>query len=270
MSANPALPILITLLVSLFPIALYCQFLASINRGATPVMVRGVWDFSGVLFAASGILLWTAPAMLTTLYQRSFQRNLAEDAPRSFETIWEFWWLLWAGYYVLVIGGSVFLLWLRRHTTAIYNIQSDMAESLIAATLQRLGFDFAQNSQQQFLIAPAKSLAPSNASTDVTAIPGPAGGPAAPVEVEALPVPYTAALEIETFASMCHVTLHWYDTSPRIRREIEDELRKSLVAARPADNPAALWQLGIGILLFGAIFLSILFFILAVLLPRGW
>ena len=270
MSANPALPILITLLVSLFPIALYCQLLASINRGATPLIVRGVWDFSGVLFAASGILLWTAPAMLMTMYQRSFRGNLAEDVPRSFETIWELWWLLWAGYYVLVIGGSVFLLWLRRHTTAIYNIQSDMAESLTAATLQRLGFDFAQNAQHQFLIAPAKSLTPNSASTEVSALSATAGQQNAPVEVEAASAPYTAALEIETFASMCHVTLHWYDASPQIRREIEDELRKSLVNARPADNPAALWQLGIGILLFGAIFLSILFFLLAVLLPRGW
>jgi hypothetical protein len=268
MSANPALPILIALLVSLFPIALYCQLLASINRGATPVMVRGVWDFAGVLLAASGILLWTAPAMLTTLYQRSFQRNLAEDVPHSFEAIWELWWLLWAGYYGLLLGGSVLLLWLRRHTTAIYNIQTDMVESLIAATLQRLGFDFAQNSQQQFLIAPAKSLMPNNVATDVTALPASAGQRRAPIGVEAAPAPSSAALEIETFASMCHVTLHWYETSPRIRREIEDELRKSLAAARPADNPAALWQLGIGILLFGAIFLSILFFLLAALLPR--
>src|SRR5438128_1626230 len=122
MSANPALSILITLLVSLFPIALYCLVLASINRGAVPLVVQGGWDFLGVLFAASGILLWAVPAMLGTLYQRS----IAVDSEQTFESIWQLWWLIWAAYYGLVLAGAVFLVWLRRHSTSIYNVQTDM------------------------------------------------------------------------------------------------------------------------------------------------
>jgi hypothetical protein len=265
MPANQASHILVTLLVSLLPMAVYCLMLAAVNRRAVPLMVRGLWDFVGVLFAASGMLLWAGPAMMVTLYERS-----VTGTPRSFDAIWREWWLIWAGYYGLVFVGAGLLLWQRRHTTAIYNVNADVLLQVFGVTLQRLGFDFARNTQRQFLIAPAKSLAPSGAETAITAMPGLPAQTLPPAEAEtALPV-YRAAVEIDTFASLCHATLHWYETSPPVRREIEDELRKNLAAARPFDNPASTWQLAVSILLFGAMLLSVLFFILMAVLPRRW
>jgi hypothetical protein len=259
MAANPALSVLITLLVSLFPIAVYCLTLSSINRRAEPLLVRGVTDFAGVLFAASGMVLWTVPAMLVAWHERSF----AAESTRSFEQLLNQWWAIWAGYFALVVGGSVFLLWLRTPTSAIYNVQSDLVPHLLAATLQRLGYDFAQNAQHQFLIAPAKTLTSTAITTpDVASTSGQfASTPDAAA-------PYSAAIEIQPLASMCHATLHWYDTEPAVRLEIEEELRKQLAGARPVENSAAIWQLSVGILLFGAIFLSVLFFILAAFYPR--
>ena len=260
MPANPAFSVLVTLLVSLVPIAIYCLILASINRRSAPVLVSGVLDFAGVLFAASGMVLWAGPAMLATLHERS----IAGESTRAFEELLIQWWALWAGYYGMVVTGGIFFLWLRRPTTSIYNVQTDLVPGLVATTLQRLGFDFAQNAKGQFLIAPAKSLAPSMADVAHAAQSAAASG------VELAPPPYSAALEIDQFSSLCHATLHWYETEPAVRREIEEELRKQLTGACALDNPAGLWQLGVGILLFGAIFLSTLFFILAILFPRSW
>src|SRR5215510_11246226 len=106
MPANPALSVLITLLVSLFPIAVYCLTLSSINRRSEPLLVRGVADFAGVLFAASGMVLWTVPAILVTLHERSF----ADEAKRSFHELLQQWWAIWAAYFVVVVCGSLFLL----------------------------------------------------------------------------------------------------------------------------------------------------------------
>ena len=261
MPANPALPILATLLICLFPIALYCLMLSSVNRRMQPTMVSGAWDFTAVLFAVSGILLWAGPAMLASLYERSVE----EQPRRDFDEVWRQWWLIWAAYYVAVIAGSAFLLWLRRHTTAIYNVQPDLLPALLGTTLQRLGFDFAQNAQHQFLIAPAKSLSP--AVTAITELPHAPVATATP-DNDAGPQPYTAAVEVEQFASLCHATLHWYEIEPALRREIEDELRKHLATARPYDNPTSLWQLGVGLLLFGAMLLAVFFYVLTSLLPR--
>src|SRR5262245_20565241 len=263
MSANPALPVLITLLVSLLPIAVYCLVLSSINRRSEPLLVRGVWDFAGVLFAASGMALWAVPAMLVTLHERSFEHSLAGESTRSFEELLRQWWIIWAAYFALVVGGGLFLLWLRKPTTAIYTVQTDLVPHLLATTLQRLGYDFAQNAQHQFLIAPAKTLAstaittPEVISTSDVFQPTTDAGP-----------PYSAAVEVQPLASMCHATLHWYDPAPSVRLEIEEELRKQLAGAGSAENSAAIWQLGVSILLFGALFLSVLFFILAGFYPR--
>lgn len=262
MSANPALPILATLLICLFPIAFYCLMLSSVNRRVQPLMVRGVSDFAAVLFAVSGMLLWAGPVMLASLYERS----VTDQPGRSFDEVWQEWWLIWAAYYVAVIGGAALLLWLRRHTTAIYNVQPDLVPSLLATTLQRLGLDFAQNAQDQFLIAPAKSLSP--AVVGITELPHAPRAVASP-DTDAGSPPYTAAVEVEQFGSLCHATLHWYEIEPAARREIEDELRKHLPGARPFDNPASLWQLGIGLLLFGTMLLAVFFYILTSILPRG-
>jgi hypothetical protein len=232
--------------------------LSSINRRSEPLLVRGVWDFTGVLFAGSGMILWAGPAMLATL----FERSIAGESSRPFEVLLTQWWLLWLAYYSLILLGAILLLWLRRPTTAIYNVQPDLVPGLIAAVLQRLGYEFAQNTHHQFLIAPAKTLARSP-----TAL-GELSEAIAPGFANEAPRPYSVAVEVDQFSSLCHATLHWYEVDARMRGEIEAELQKNLAGARAADNPAAAWQLGIGILLFGAIFLSLLFFVLVGYFPR--
>ncbi len=56
-------------LVFLVPVAIYCLVLHWINSRNHPVVLPGTWDFAGVLFAASMLLLLGGPAILTGLYQ---------------------------------------------------------------------------------------------------------------------------------------------------------------------------------------------------------
>ena len=266
MPANPALPIRFTLLISLFPLAMYCLMLSSINRRSEPLLVRGVWDFTGLLFAVSGMLLWAGPAMMATI----FERSIFGGSSKPFEELVKQWWLLWVSYYGVVLSGSILLLWLRRPTTAIYNVQPDLVPTLVAAALHRLGLDFAQNAHDQFLIAPTKrpALRPTGSDGEFAEAIAPGTVETLPRAVEAAPRPYSSAVEIDQSPSLCHATLHWYETDARLRIEIEGELQKNLTNARPADNPAGVWQFGVGVLLFGAIFMSLIFFVLSALWPR--
>src|SRR6516162_9066112 len=116
-------------LIFLFPIAVYCLILAVINRRQHPVMVSGIWDTVGLLLAASGALLAGVPGILAILYLRlgrtPFDSEPATDAELT----------VWLLYYVLVAAGAVFLLWIRRHKTVIYNVGPKQWELVFAHVL---------------------------------------------------------------------------------------------------------------------------------------
>jgi hypothetical protein len=249
---HPQFQVLLTFIASLFPLAVYCLILAGINRRDRPLLVRGVWDFAGVLAALSGILLWTGPVLLQHLMRRSFVDNVAQDSPQPFDDFWSRWWLIWTAYYVLVVAGAALLLVLRGSVTAIYNVDAERLPAILVKTLHQLGFDIAQNQQHQVLIAPAKSL--------TSATTGEGGGDG--------PQPFSAAVEIDAFPSVCHATLHWYADDPKVRREVELELRKQLADAKPADNPAGLWFLSVSSVLFGFIIVGSAAYIVATIYPR--
>ncbi len=248
MPATQAFHVLFTLLVSLFPLALYCMALSGVNRRERPALVRGSWDFVGVMCAASGMLLWTVPTLMTQLYRGAITTNPGLDEPQSFEVLLGHWWIVWACYYGLLIAGAVLLLLLRSTVTAIYNVDAEQVPRRLLDALRNLGYDFAQNDQNQTMIAPAKSLTP--------------GSGVAPA--------FTAAVEIEPFPGMAHATLHWYTGEKRLRDQVERELAKQLAQARPADNPASVWFLGASTLLFGGIFLAVAFYVISGFFPRRW
>jgi hypothetical protein len=254
---HPQFQVLLTFVVSLFPLAVYCLILAGINRRERPLVARGVWDFAGVLAALSGILLWTGPVLLQHLMRRSFVENVAQDSPQPFEDFWTRWWLIWAAYYVLIVAGAALLLVLRGSVTVVYNVDAERLPGALVKTLHHLGFDIAQNQHHQVLIAPAKSLAPT----------GPAGAAGSATNDNG-PQPFSAAVEFDVFPSMCHATLHWYTDDRKIRNEVELELPKQLADSRPADNPAALWFLSASTVLFGFIILGTAAYILGTLYPR--
>lgn len=253
-------------LAFLLPIAVYCLILAGINRRLQPVMVSGVWDTVGLLLAASGSLLVGFPGILVLFYVK--QTNDSPDSQAIVDTIGQ-WWLAWVLYYVLVAGGSLLLIWLRRHKSVIYNVGPQQWEQAFAQALARLGLEQSRAGKNIFigksgpLEEPTQILAPVSSSSKMEAAvtekphrsPMLSGG--------------SALIQVDVFPALCHVTLHWDDPSPLVRQEIETELARALQRTQSPDNPAASWFLGIGGILLGICFLLLmLVFLFTIFSPR--
>jgi hypothetical protein len=275
----------------IFPLAVYCTFLGMINRRTRPLLVSGTWDFLGILLATSLFLLFLGPVLLLS---GTFRENL-NDMPfqRSFGTLAEAttnllveWWVAWLLYYVLVLGGAAYLLWLRRNTTVIYNVEQRAVETALARVVERLGLDASRLGNRVFLgvnAAPVPLTAPAEVSSHITANPTPAGQahPSGPLrdraglagagESRARPsglLDEQVTIDVEPFELLSNVTLHWRKASPSARATLVRELRQELAETHTPENVAGTWFLGIATLLFLVILMLTTVFVLALFLAR--
>jgi hypothetical protein len=158
-------------------------------------------------------------------------------------------------YYVLVVGGAVLLLWVRRGKTILYNVDPGEFERALAQLMDRLGLEWNRLGNRVFVGAgrPATVATPERDvfSTEplVVAQAGPGGTPPRPAG--------DAAFDIEPFAALCHVTLHWHRHSGLVREELEAEIGRAVAEMAAPDNPAASWLMGAAGFLLALIFLGI-------------
>lgn len=223
----------------LLPVGVYCLILASINRRTRPVLVNGFWDSVGLLFAASGFLFATIPMLFKEFYRRT---ATAADGDQIF-TIWLGHWGIWLVYYLLIISGGILMLLWRGHKTMIYNVDLDLLSKAMEQALAALGLE-AHRTRERIVLAPANPVASAVSTAFTESARKPVSVPSDRRHGE---------LDVESFPSMCHVTLHWRKCAPAIRLEIERELRKSLESAAPLDNPAAGWFMSVSGLILGAV-----------------
>ncbi len=245
----------------LVPLALYLLVLSYINRQPRPVLVSGTWDFIGILFAASGFLLFGGPAVLSGLSEgwRMFWLLGESGAVRdSLAGQWIFWITLSALYFVLVVAGSGYALYRQRHLTSIYNVEPSLVAGALEEVCARLGlepirsgnlFVFGLALERHAPASPEGIQAP-HALPYLAAGPvaagkaEPAGGPG-----EAL-VGQSAVLEIESFRPLRHATLRWDPADSPLRPVIEAELdrRLGVLGAPYHETGAILSLLGYGLL----------------------
>ena len=230
---------LTALVAFLMPVGVYCLLLASINRRPRPVMVNGGWDSVGLLFAASGFLLVTIPMLFTEFYRRTVTTADGEQIVN----IWLSQWALWLGYFLFVVcAGWLMVLW-RRAKTIIYNVDPEFFPRAMEQTLVLSELEGKRHSAKLILVPAIPRTA-----EESTAIMEGTAKPANP------PTDHRRAdLEIESFPSMCHVTLHWGPSTPGMREQVERELAKNLEAAAPLENAAAGWFLSVSGLILGAV-----------------
>jgi hypothetical protein len=250
--------LLLLLLVFLIPVAAYCLILAMVNRRLHAVMVSGPWDAAGLLFAASGLLLFVGPVTITILFHPGLG-VVAHLGP-----LLAAWWLVWLGYYVLVLGGAVLLLRLRRNKTVIYNVDPAEFDQLLAQLLDRLGL--AWNRVGNRVAAVAARPAPKSARAAGPLLRQVTGDPIGVAAEEHGPVlerpPGEAVFDVEPFESLCHVTLHWRRQSGLVREKLEAELERALAELPAPDNPAGGWFMGVAGFLLALIFLGIFILVL--------
>jgi len=204
-------------LAFIFPIGIYCLILGALNRRDRPVLVSGPWDFAGVLFAASGVLLVVVPfGMLPSLHEHwQFYRLMGH--PGTGEERGGVTYILslglWFLYYAGVILSAVWMLNRRRAITAVYNVDSSVLEVGLSRVLERLGLPW-RRSGNYFLLSPAASNG--------------------------------LALELESFPPLRHATLRWHGADAPSRQAIEKELEMVLAGMSASENSVAGWFFSLG------------------------
>jgi hypothetical protein len=250
-------------LAFVIPLALYCLVLSILNRRRHPVIVSGAWDFAGVLFAASGILLVGGPAILTGLYeqwrlawllgQTRYLQGIGEN--------WGFWISLWLLYFAAVACGSALLLWRRRWRTSIYNVEPAVFAELLSQVLDRPELEVVREApgcfRLRFCEPPVESKSEmldsihSPKRTPVASSPSFGPLPGATVEQPASIKPWVE-LAVEAFPFLRHVTLRWRGSAEALRLDIETELADALAQVRTRPNAIGVWFLSLALGLFSS------------------
>lgn len=231
--------ILVTLggLVFLFPVAVYCFLLASINRRRHPVMLPGNRDFVEVLTACSGFLLFGGPCILTSFDQRWrdywFYGRVSALHGMS-NSWWNYWFALLALYLLVIAGAAWYLLRRRRLVTAIYNIHPKVLQEKLAEVLDRLLLDWQQSDQRIFIGYRADPERPGRENQKLV-------------------------LEIDPVPALRHVTLHWPSDAGLLRMEIEHELARACLEVTTPDNPVGTWMSAIAWCLCSVMFFFVVF-----------
>jgi hypothetical protein len=274
----------------LFPLALYCLVLGMINRRRRPLMIPATWDFAGILFAASGFLLCTVPAILSSCSDERWRllwlfgpnQDLAGKAPSLAGNLvsgHELWMGVSACYFVVVVSLAGWVLWRRRHQTAIYNIEPAAFEESLAAALDTLALVWSR-SGNHFLLRRSGRNAPDHPAAAAEPIPV---VPTEPMAQHAewvrlpreKPLPQrtggesdlstledqgqAACLDLDLAPLLRHVTLRWNaagDSS--LCEQVEKELAHVLSEVRTWRNPVGGFLLTLSGILLSFTFLTLM------------
>lgn len=266
------MPLLLLLLaLFVFPIAVYCTVLGMINRRPRALMVSGRWDFLAVLLATSGFLLFLGPALLSGTFRDSlqelpFQRG-AGNMAEAVASVWASWWVAWLLYYGFVLGGATYLVWARRDTTVIYNIDPDTLDHVLARLAERLGLRASRLGNRLFLgisdVPMPLSGVAAEKSEQITANPRSVLQPGRPLGDQ-----MQVTIDVEPFEKLSNAALHWRSASPTARATLERELRQVLAEVAVPETAVSSWLLGISTLLFLIIMMLTAVFVLGAFIAR--
>lgn len=271
--------VLLSALIFLFPLGIYCLILGRVNRRRHPVMVSGLQDCAGLLLALSGFFFFVGPSILTGFNYRPRDIWLYNHYG-SLAGLGHHWWWVWAtfgwfAYAAAVAGGASLLLWRRRRATAIYNVEPDALDHALARVLTDLGLEWARSSRQ-FYVGFRSALGGARHG----ALPAPHGshltahalvnsgltGGDPDLLLASTPPPnapdaryHDPLLAVESWPALRHVTVHWAEGTEFLRQEIEPALGRALAEVRTNPHPVGTW------LTAASAFLFVLMFFLTVL-----
>lgn len=237
-------------LVFFLPLAFYFSYLSTLNRGQHPVVVHGLWDALGVLFAISGFLFLGGPAILTGTYEKWQMWWLTGSTTRLREIRPEYrdWLLVFAAYYAAV---CVFALWFvrgARRCTAVYNVATSEFLDPFLRVLRQAGLSYTIPGHGTLLIVGA---AGGNTATT------PAGTSHEEIAPRQSP---PGRILWKPFEHTWHVTIVWEGIAPELQSEVEARLQEEFKLLATAANPSGKWFYAVSVVLF-----LFSFFILAAL-----
>jgi hypothetical protein len=231
------------LLAFLLPFSVYLLLLGIINRRAHPVLVPGVWDFVGILFAASGFLLVIGPAVISSgseSWRMFWLFGSKGGNPELGDDTIHLWGPLAALYFAVVMGGAIYLLRQRRGITAIYNVDADSFEKALAQVFGVLRLNPLRSGS--FFVFNRVAL-PVTARLEPEPVASATNSPSFGADGGLADggVPERAVLEIDPFRAMRHVTLRWQPATSRLRNEVENELERVLGRVESTNHAVGDW-----------------------------
>jgi hypothetical protein len=208
----------------LAPLALYLLWLAVLNKKRRPTVVPGGWDFAALCGGLSGFVLFGGGLVLTLL--QSNARYLFRGNFESLRAAWGQEQLAWlavaAGYLVVVVGGGLLTLSLRRRSLVVYNVEPGAFEGAVAEVFDHLG-------------------RPVRRTGNRWAGPGP-------------------LFDLEPFPAGKCVSLRWLSDDDRLFEEVARNLRPAVADLAPAENETARWltSAAVGILVVVVFFVGVM------------
>jgi hypothetical protein len=229
--------LLIGTFVCLFPLMLYCLFLAGLNNRPQPTLVHGTWDFAMVLLATAGFWMIGGPVVLSGVEEQTKQillrGSFATIRDHLHVRIWP-WGLLWVAYFLLVVAGTAWMLRRRRAVTVLYHIDGNSAHTAIETALTRS--DWSWTRQGNAYVIEGKSR---------------------------------AVMEVAVAPTLRTVALRWLTGGEALQEPFNAELTDVLAEYTSGENPVVGWLLTVAIVLFAMmVFCVILFVVFMVNLPR--
>lgn len=249
-------------LACLFPVSLYCLFLALLHHRRHPTMVSGPWDFTGVLLALFGFMLIGGTTLVFALHgaARDFWMrgdNFA-DLRRSHASAGMVTFLIWGIYFLLIVGGALYWLRQRAAYTILYNLAPLELESIFSALFDRLGLTHMRRGTRLYV-----GYGPPVKSATALQFGGDDGlDPAAP----AIDPVRKALIDVDGSSAMRVVSLRWHFASRELRRELEAELARDLERFETGPGPASGWFITAA----GCIMLLMIFFLATFLIQTLW
>jgi hypothetical protein len=275
--------------VCLLPLALYCLFLAWLNGSRRAWIISGSWDFAGILFAVSGLLLAGGPAILTGISEdwRAFWigsfpgRPWAHLASGNRTNSYVYLGVAYIGLVVFLAGVT---LWRRRRTTILYNLDAEAFEAVLAQIMDARAMNWVRSGnlicwQQHPASRPKiqpEHAHPTRGLADTAIQLSPARpldqSEPASIAIRDLerPEPVAQTLRVELNPTLRYACLHWSRIEDWPRQVIEEELKRHRVQLHAEENPLSFWLLLIATLFIFGIFVGMLtMLILSILASRA-
>jgi len=201
----------VIVLILFLPVAVYLIWVGSINRQSKPLIVEGTWDFAAMLFAASGLIFFGIPSIISSLNETWRRYWLTGEGPMPFASLEgsrTFWIFLWLFYLVMVVVLAAVLLKRRRNMYVIYNVDPGLVEHSLTKALDIPGMQI--NRVGNFF-----TLKDSQYQTEET-------------------------LEVEVFRPMFNVSFHFSNPTGILCRRVMVSVKENLAEALTPEHRGGL------------------------------
>jgi hypothetical protein len=248
-------------LACLFPICIYCLFLAMLHQRRHPTLISGAWDFVGVLLALSGFLIFGTTVFLLSFQPAGREFLLHGGTPADLRRVGAqgspLVVLLWFLFYASLASSFGYMIWHRRAFSVVYNMTPAEMEPVLQRVVESAHMQAMRRGRRWYIGAEQPSEAKQKRLDS-------AAQRVSTVEPQVIP---QAVLEVHGSPLMRTVSISWRSYREEARQELQAELERELDQFPSSSGATAGWLITVASALFLMMILTVGAF-LALILKR--